>query len=125
MKDDAVPDDVRRFILTAIPSVPYLEAVLQFHRQPDVLRSADDIARALYVSAATATELLEAMCAAGVVQEDEGRFRYAPEKALRDTLVKLAEIYAGDLIGVTELIHDKTQRSAQRFAEAFRLRRRT
>jgi hypothetical protein len=30
MRDDAIPDDVRRFILTAVPSAPRLEALLQF-----------------------------------------------------------------------------------------------
>jgi Mn-dependent DtxR family transcriptional regulator len=125
MKDE-IEDDVRRFILTSIPSVPYLEAMLQFQRRPDAPQSAGDIAGALYVSVATAQELLAALSAAGIVREDEGgRYRYAPEAALAAALSRLAEVYARNLVGVTELIHDTTQRSAQRFAEAFRLRKRT
>ena len=125
MSEEAIPDEVRRFILTAIPSVPYLEAVLQFQRQPEVPRSAEDIGRALYVSVGTATELLQAMSDAGVVQAQGEQFRYAPDEALGQALTQLAEVYARNLIGVSGLIHDATQRSAQRFAEAFRLRRRT
>ncbi|HEY8877078.1 MAG TPA: winged helix-turn-helix transcriptional regulator [Roseateles sp.] len=125
MRTDAIPDDVRRFILTAIPSVPYLEAVLQFQRRPHARQSADDIARALYVSPSTANELLEELTAAGILKADGDRFQYAPEAPLAEALDRLAEAYAHNLIGVTELIHDTTRRSAQRFAEAFRLRKRT
>jgi len=122
---DAIPDDVRRFILTAVPSVPYLEAVLQFQRQPGARRSAQDMAGALYVPLAAAAELLQALREAGILQDDgDGWFRYAPEEALARMLSRLAEAYARDLIGVTALIHDSTQRNAQRFAEAFRLRTR-
>lgn len=125
MSADTIPDDVRRFILTAIPSVPYLEAVLQFQRRPNVHQSAEDIARALYVSPSTANELLEEMTAAGILKADGDRFQYAPEATLGEAVDRLAEVYARNLIGVTELIHDTTRRSAQRFAEAFRLRKRT
>ncbi len=125
MTAEPIPDDVRRYILTAIPSVPYLEAVLQFQRHPDTCQSADDIAKALYVSAHTAGELLDAMTATGILKADGNAFRYAPDAALAETLARLAQVYTRNLIGVTELIHDTTQRSAQRFAEAFRLKRRT
>ena len=30
----AIPDDVRRFILTSVPSVPYLEAMLLLRGEP-------------------------------------------------------------------------------------------
>lgn len=120
-----IPDEVRRFILTAVPSVPYLEAVLQFQRHPNARQSAADIAKALYVSPSTASALLDAMCAAGILKLDGDRFRYAPDAVLADALARLAEVYGRNLIGVTELIHDTTRRNAQRFAEAFNLRRRT
>jgi hypothetical protein len=38
-------------------------------------------------------------------------------------LDRLAEAYAQDLVMVTRLIHDSVQRNAQRFADAFRLRK--
>ena len=58
MSTDCIADDVRRFILTSIPSVPYL---------------VDGVAAA----------------------------------------------YAGDLVGVTGLIHARTTKRAQQFADAF------
>ena len=125
----SVPDDVRRFVLTSIPSVPYLEAALLLHRRPDTASSAADVARALYLAEAKARELLEALSAAGIAQAQPGaevRYRYAPRDAALATAVdRLAQAYAADLVGVARLIHDSTLRSAQRFADAFRLRKDT
>ena len=125
----SVPDDVRRFVLTSIPSVPYLEAALLLHRRPDTSCSAADVGRALYLPEAKARELLDALAAAGVAEADGGaevRYRYAPRDAALATAVdRLAQSYAADLVGIARLIHDSTLRSAQRFADAFRLRRDT
>jgi len=125
----SVPDDVRRFVLTSIPSVPYLEAALLLHRRPDDSCSARDVARALYLPEAKARELLDALAAAGIAAADAGtevRFRYAPRDAtLAAAVDRLARAYADDLVGVARLIHDSTLMSAQRFADAFRLRRDT
>lgn len=120
-----IPDDVRRFVMTSVPSVPYLEAMLLFHGAPEQERSAGNVASLLYLKEQVAGELLEALCSAGVIApaaSGQGRFRYAPSEAALGAIDKLAEVYAGNLVGVTNLIHDRTQRSAQRFADAFKLR---
>jgi hypothetical protein len=119
-----VPDEVRRFVMTSVPSVPYLEAMLLFHGASHLERRRPDVASLLYLNEQVAGELLEALCAAGVVQAggDGQCYRYAPSEALHATICKLAEVYAANLVGVTNLIHDRTQRSAQRFADAFKLR---
>jgi hypothetical protein len=38
-------------------------------------------------------------------------------------LRQLATAYSRDLIGVTDLIHSRTARRAQQFADAFRIRK--
>ena len=122
-----IPDEVRRFVLTSIPSVPYLEAALLLHGQPGQERSVAEVAARLYVPERTAAELLKALCAAGILQcteSPEPRYHYAPtDQALREAMEALARVYAENLVGVTTLIHDATQKSAQRFADAFRLRK--
>ena len=51
-------------------------------------------------------------------------FRFAPrDDALAVMIERLARAYEADLIGVTKLIHDRTQKSAQRFSEAFKWRK--
>jgi hypothetical protein len=124
---ESIPDDVRRFVLTSIPSVPYLEAALLFHDAPPVERSAAEVARSLYMNERAATDLLEALVAAGLLATSDGGagcYRYAPaDDALNEALGRLAAVYASNLVGVTNLIHDATQKSAQRFADAFKLRK--
>jgi hypothetical protein len=122
-----LPDDVRRFILTSIPSVPYLEAALLLQRDPAARRTAAEVARALYLQERTAADLLAALSAAGVVAVDADgppRYSYAPrDEALATAMARLAEAYANDLVGVARLIHDATHKNAQRFADAFKLRK--
>lgn len=122
-----IADDVRRFILTSIPSVPFLEAALLMRARPGRVCTAGEVAAALYVPEQTARELLVALCEAGIVQctdASDGRYWYSPRDAtLEASLASLAAAYGEDLVGVTTLIHDATQRNAHRFADAFRLRK--
>jgi hypothetical protein len=122
-----IPEDVRRFLLTAIPSIPYLEAMLLFYRSPDVDRSASEVAQWLYLSDRRAVELLESLREAGVLTPDAAetsRYRYAPrDDTLARAIEGLAQVYAADIVGVTRLIHDTTGKHAQLFADAFRLRK--
>lgn len=122
-----IPEDVRRFLLTAIPSIPYLEAMLLFHRSPEVDRSVSDVAQWLYLSERRAVELLESLREAGVLAFDAAgtsRYRYAPrDDALARAIDALSQVYAADIVGVTRLIHDTTGKHAQLFADAFKLRK--
>ncbi len=122
-----IPEHIQRFVLTSIPSVPYLEAALLFQNGAQADRNPVELARALYLPEAKAAELLDALCRAGILEAcpgSEGRYRYAPrDAALASTLQELAQVYSSDMIGVTHLIHDSTQKTARRFADAFKLRR--
>lgn len=122
-KESKIPDEVRRFILTSIPSVPYLEAALFFRGQRDLEHTSAEAARALYIQPRAADELLTRLCEAGVLACEDGQFRYAAEAALDQALGRLAASYATDLVEVTKLIHDATQQHARRFADAFRWRK--
>jgi hypothetical protein len=120
-----LPDDVRRFVLTSVPSVPYLEALLLLHRTPETPRTAAELARALYLPDAAGAELAAALLRAGFAADaGAGAVRYAPRDDTLATMAdRLALHYAADLIGVTALIHDSVRRSAQHFADAFKLRK--
>jgi hypothetical protein len=119
--------DLRRFILTSIPSVPHLEAALLLHALPGQGRTATEVALRLYVPQRVAEDVLKTLCAGGILRCDdaaEPRYRFEPGDAALDPLLdELARTYADDLVGVTRLIHDATQKQAQRFADAFRLRK--
>jgi hypothetical protein len=113
--------------VTSVPSVPYAEGVLLFHRTPALERTSDEVARALYLPEKNAEELLSAMCDAGVLERREAsgvRYAYAPrDQHLADAIERLSAAYASSMIEVTNLIHDPTGKGARRFADAFRLRK--
>lgn len=126
----ALSDDMRRFLLTSVSSIPYLEALLLLRSQPETRWPVRQVAQRLYVSEKRAQELLAELEAAGVVESsmpDAPQFRYRPaSRELRQMLDGLAEVYAHHLVEVTHLIHskaDKRDKRAQKFADAFRWRK--
>ena len=123
----AIPADVQRFVLTSVPSVPFLEAVLLFRRHRARVLGTTDVMQALYLPEQTVLALLDRLVEAGMLAssaEAGAGWRYAPRDApLADMLDRLAHAYAHDLVGISNLIHDGTRKSAERFAEAFKIRK--
>ncbi|HZY16942.1 MAG TPA: hypothetical protein VFE82_00590 [Ramlibacter sp.] len=122
MQKAPVPDDVRRFILASIPSVPFLEALLLLRANPTQPWGAADTAGRLYIGEAQALDLLQGLEAAGIARRaDKERFAYAPASDdLRAVLDGIAAAYSNDLVTVTQMIHSRTGKRAQQFADAFR-----
>lgn len=126
MEKKTIADDVRRFILTSIPSVPYLEALLLLRAEPGTHWDRDRLARRLYVGEAQAQDLLEAVTQSRIATRmEDGSFLYAPEAELSRALDALADTYSNDLVGVTDLIHSRVEKRAQQFADAFRWKKDT
>jgi hypothetical protein len=122
------PEDVRRFVLTSIPSVPFLEALLLLRANPTQQWHGDSLAQRLYVRERTAQALLEELFQAGMVAPcpgpQQGCYQYQPSSLqLRERIDALAELYARHLVEVTHLIHSSLDRKAQQFANAFKLRK--
>jgi hypothetical protein len=122
-----MPETVRRFILTSIPSVPYLEAILLLRSEPGVAWDAKRVASRLYVAPAQASELLTALAASGIAaaaSPEAHSFSYRPATGeLAAMLEELAQVYAGKLVAVADLIHSRIDKRAQHFADAFRWRK--
>jgi hypothetical protein len=126
MDKPSIPEDVRRFVLTSIPSVPFLEALLLMRADPDRSWHRDTLARRLYVREKTAEDLLADLCTARIAVpcQDGGAYRYAPiEAGMRERIDRLADVYATHLVEVTHLIHSSLDRKAQQFADAFKWRK--
>jgi predicted ArsR family transcriptional regulator len=127
MTREPIPEDVRRFILTSITSVPYLGAMLLLHNEPAQSWDRRSVAQRLYISEKAAAELLADLCAAGflvVTERETSMYRYHPRSdELRQMINQLAEAYAKNLVEVTNLIHSKTGKKAQQFADAFKWRK--
>jgi hypothetical protein len=81
MTREPIPEDVRRFILTSITSVPYLEAMLLLRNEPAQSWDRRSVAQRLYISEKAAAELLADLCAAGflvVTEHETSMYRYHP-----------------------------------------------
>jgi len=124
-----LPDDVRRFLLTSVPSVPHLEAILLLRGEPDVAWNAPAVARRLYLAEANAAGLLRDLAGAGIASAATGTshaFHYRPATPeLGAMLDAVARAYSANLVGVTDLIHSRVDKRAQQFADAFRWRKDT
>jgi hypothetical protein len=120
--------DLRRFILTSIPSVPFLEAMLLLRAEPARDWVTADVARRLYLPEARAAEVLQELASAGIARSETtggaSSWRYGPAtEELAGMLERLASQYAADLVGVSDLIHSRVDKKAQHFADAFRWRK--
>jgi hypothetical protein len=125
MTSSELPADLRRFIVTGVPTVPYLEAVLLLRAEPERAWSASQLARRLYVPEHSGKELVGLLRDGGIAADAEraGTIRYAPAPELSALLDALADAYAHDLVAVTRLIHSRIDRRAQQVADAFRFRK--
>jgi len=128
MTHPPIPEDLRRFVLTSVPSVPFLEALLLLRADPTQQWESAMLASRLYIRERVAGELLAALCTAGIAQACDPPashcYRYDPvNEALRERIDRLADLYARQLVDVTHLIHSSLERQAQQFANAFRLRK--
>jgi hypothetical protein len=123
-----IPEDLRRFILTSVPSVPFLEALLLLRADPAQAWQPETLARRLYIRERVAQTLLDDLCTAGIATcgGASGTYAYGPASAeLRDLIDRLADMYAKHLVDVTNLIHSSLDRKAQQFADAFKWRKDT
>lgn len=117
-------DEIKRFILTSIPSVPYLEAILLMRNHHTEKWDGKALARRLYLGEKAANDLLVELCEAAVVQSDGTWYQYGPaSQELRNKIDHLADVYASHLIEVANLIHSKTGKRARQFADAFKWRK--
>jgi DNA-binding IclR family transcriptional regulator len=125
MVSDIIPDDVRRFVLTSISSVPHLEALLLLRASPEPW-PLTRVAQRLYISDKAAEKLLADLCASGMLVCDADTYRYAPETALmQETVDNVARAYSQNLVAMTNLIHSSVERKAHQFADAFNLRKKS
>lgn len=125
MPREPIPEDLRRFILTSVPSVPFVEALLIFREARGAPVTIELLARRLYVGERAAADVVQQLRAARFIEPvaDAGGHRFAPAPELDAMIEMLAMFYRTHLVDVTDLIHSKLGRMAQQFADAFKLRK--
>lgn len=125
MVKNEIPADVRRFVLTRIPSVPHIEALMLLRASAPDCWSAASLAPRLYVRTGVAAAVLGDLHQSGMLRQDsEGGYFFVREPGLLgDVIEELAVLYGTHLVEITMLIHSKLDRKAQQFADAFDFRK--
>jgi predicted transcriptional regulator len=128
MAREDISDEVKRFILKSVISVPYLEALLLLRDNPGRVWDVEHVARRLYINHSTTSVLLTNLHESGFIEKSDGeppvQYYYQPAtEDQRNIVDQVARAYATNLIGVTNLIHSKSGAKAQQFADAFILRK--
>lgn len=118
-----IPDEIRRYVVQCIPSVPYIEAALLMRESGAATWTPGLLGRRLYLNEEEAAQLLRKLQKDGiaVLQGDvEHGYRFAPATPELDHIwTELAGVYAKNLIEVSTLIHARPVGKARMLAEAF------
>jgi hypothetical protein len=122
-----IPDEVARFVSAYIDSVAEIEALFLLRNAAPQSWNVTNLARRLYIDERQTGEILRRLTAKGLLSENgdaEATYSYAPVSLeLRETIDRLASVYASRLVPVTNLIHAKPKSRVQEFADAFRVRK--
>lgn len=116
-------EQVDRFILEQIDTVPHLEALLLAWRKRPKNWSIDEMAAHLYVSAEQAGKILRDLSSRGFlfdVDSASARFQYASSEEQDRLIAEVEIIYSRDLIRISRMIHAKAPSALRDFARAFR-----
>lgn len=121
---NGIPDDVRAFVHAHIDSVEQLEVLLLLRRESTRAWTGDEVARELRTNPLSAgSRLVNLKDRNLMVEEDGGRFRYAPSNVdLERAVSGLARAYAEMRVSVIDLIFSKPVDRLGTFADAFKLR---
>ena len=82
MPREPIPEDVRRFILTSVLSVPFLEALLLYREARGEALPPTQVGRRLYISERATVEVIEQLLASRFIEPATGDavgHRFAPE----------------------------------------------
>jgi hypothetical protein len=118
-------EEVYRFILREIDSVPHLEALLLLWNSRPGSWTREQLAERLYVmptlAQALAQDLVRQHFAVSAEENSQPRYSYDPSSEETNRLVALVDAaYRREVVRISTLIHSKPSSSLRDFAQAFR-----
>jgi len=117
-------EQVDRFILDEIDSVPQLEALLLIWNNRPKEWSSEDMAKALYDKADVTQGILKSLAQRRLIVEvsgEEPRFTaIANSPDTEAMLIALDGVYRREIVRISTMIHSKASRAVRDFARAFR-----
>lgn len=124
MARSELPPPVQQLVWRSLSSIDHVAVLLAVRAAvtSDGLAAGEVAARAS-VSDDVARAVLSDLVKAELLQEQMGRYRYAPEADLRSAVDQLEEMYNTRPVTLVRAIYDRPPASIRRFADAFRVRR--
>jgi len=117
-------NDVERFLLQKIDSVPHLEALLLLWNTRPKQWSVSDLEKRLFVSPGACRMVVEDLLRAGIIAGTSATTcAYAEEPDRDRILADLDFAYRHELIRITRLIHSKPSPAVRAFARAFQFKK--
>lgn len=126
MPDD-IPSELGRLIDDHVESLVQLETLLLLRRECDRVWTAEEVAKALYISRDMCDARLSDLERSGFLARTipaESKYQYHPrDERLAQSADKLAELYQARRVAVIARIYSKSADKVRTFADAFRIRR--
>jgi hypothetical protein len=123
-----LPEDVVRFVVDRIDSVPHMETLLLLWETPSKAWSEQEIAARVYVGVEAARAILQDLAAQKLAASEPGApstYRYDPSWDSSGVLMaSVARTYRQELVRVASLIHSKGSPALRDFARAFEFKER-
>ena len=117
-------NEVFRFIMQEIDSVPQLEALLLFWSSSPAAWSARELAQRLYVSPDVANKLLADLARKKLITAipgAQGEYRYDSSSEEQNLLMaRIDATYRREIVRISTMIHAKPSPAVRDFARAFR-----
>ena len=113
-------EEVDRFILKEIESVPHLEALLLLWKRQPNQWSTEDMADALYISSEAAQPILLDLKQRGFAKLESGKYSYHATEERNELIAKVDRTYRRELVRISTMIHAKPSAAVRAFARAFR-----
>jgi predicted DNA-binding transcriptional regulator len=127
MDEKFIPDDVAQFVIDKLDSVAEFEALMLLRKHPNINWTPREIAHRLYISEQEGFDVLVGLSTKGLAlykASGTGWYEYQPGTPEVGRLVdRLCVIYAKQIVPITNLIHSKSKKRVQEFADAFKLRK--
>ena len=122
-QEDLERQQVDRFVIEEIDSVPHLEALLLLWNSRPKRWLPEEMGKALYLTTEYTQSVLQELVNRKLASSEAGRYAYEPDPERNKTIEALDRVYRREIIRISNMIHSKASPAVRAFARAFRLKK--
>lgn len=122
-QEDLERQQVDRFVIEEIDSVPHLEALLLLWNSRPKRWLPEEMGKALYLTTEYTQSVLQELVNRKLASSEAGRYAYEPDPDRDKVIEALDRVYRREIIRISNMIHSKASPAVRAFARAFRLKK--